>query len=90
MSYYTPQVKDKVVFVKDNGDTTEAVIKAVRDIGAGMVVLTVDRKETPSRYVDPAGATKFEAGSWHYATDDTSRIVSPIPERPQKRHDATA
>lgn len=84
MSYHIPNWNEKIIVVDGSGNTFEATIVTVIDIGAGIV--TIDSSDplyayTPMsalRYVDPSGATAYEANSWHYPNDDTSMIGKEI------------
>lgn len=77
MSYHIPRTGEEVVFVDAEGALQTVHVMQVSDVQAGVVIL-------PSglyvRYVDPSGSRQHEKMTWHYASDDTSKITGETPE----------
>jgi hypothetical protein len=72
-----PSKGQKVVWVTEQGQLKDVVVEKVLDVGAGLVEIN----GKTLRYVNPAGNTKHEINSWHFATDDTSNIKVSAPEK---------
>ena len=66
----TPSKGQQVVCVTEQGLLKTVTVDKVLDVGAGLVEIN----GKTLRYVNPAGNTKHEINSWHFPTDDVSRI----------------